>query len=255
MSTIAGWIVAMIGGGEPSERNICMDHIKSLFQALRSFFYPSNSGSWSANIFSFLQHLPDKLIKRIKKERCDKKKWFDRSNRDYYITDQDIDEFVNALKDVSFTAIFSKSNNSQAKKAFQYLTFLRGDIMLPPLITKMYESVQSLTEPHRYTSMLACLVKVSRELITYNPAHLEQTQLHLIPLLHAVLPGLDPNDTNKTLLTLNFYTSTLGCMAVVDCTPALTIRNDLTDHEKELIYETAKFEDFVHEFFNKYLIR
>ena len=113
-------------------------------------------------MFAFLQNLPDRLIKRIKKERKDRTRWFDRTNRDYYITDEEIAEFVNALKDVAFTAIFSKSNTTQAKKAFQFLTFLRGDIMLPPLISKIYESFQSLTEPHRYTSMLGCLVKVIR---------------------------------------------------------------------------------------------
>ena len=191
------------------------------------------------------------MIKRIKKERKDKEKWFDRPTKDYYITDEQILEFVNALKEVSFTAIFSKSNTTQAKKAFQYLTFLRGDIMLPPLIQKIYDSFQSLTEPHRYTSMLGCLVKVSRELVTFNPNHEAQTQLHLLPLLNAVLPGLDPNDSNKTVLTLQFLSHVINCITICDCSPALSIRTDLTDHERDLIFETSKFEDFIHEFFNK----
>jgi hypothetical protein len=45
--TIASWIVSMIGCGE--NRDLCMDHIKKLFEALRSFYYPSNSGSWSVS--------------------------------------------------------------------------------------------------------------------------------------------------------------------------------------------------------------
>lgn len=51
ISILASWIVAMIGGGGKNnqDRNICMDHIKRLFQALRSFYYPSNTGSWSVS--------------------------------------------------------------------------------------------------------------------------------------------------------------------------------------------------------------
>jgi len=195
--------------------------------------------------------MPDRFIRRLKKERHDNNKWYYKTNPSSHLTDDDIAEFVGALKDAAFTAIFSKSNGSQAKKAFQYLTFLRGDIMLPPLVTKMHESFQSLVEPHRYTSILGCLVKVARELVTYNPLHSEQTQLHLIPLINAVLPGLDPNDSNKTVLTLQFLSHTLGSVIICDCRPALRIRKDLSDYEKDLIFETSKFEDFIHEFFNK----
>ena len=151
-----------------------------------------------ANLFLFLQNLPDRLIKRIKREKRDKSKWYIRPTRlENCISESEVIEFVNALKEASFTAIFSKSNHSAAVKAYQYLTFLRGDIMLPPLIEKLNESIESLTEPHRYTSILSCLVSVARELATFNLNHKIQTQLHIIPLLSAVLPGLDPNDSNK----------------------------------------------------------
>jgi hypothetical protein len=29
------------------EKNCCMDYLKQLFQIIRSFFYPSNTGRWS----------------------------------------------------------------------------------------------------------------------------------------------------------------------------------------------------------------
>lgn len=252
ISTVCTWIVSMIGSGQGANRFICMQYIKRLFQALRSFYYPSNSGSWSANLFSFLQNLPDRLIKRIKREKRDKSKWFIKPVRnENVINNDDIIEFVNALKEVAFTAIFSKSNQSAAIKAFQYLTFLRGDIMLPPLVEKLNESVESLTEPYRYTSILGCLVSVARELATFNSNHKVQTQLHIIPLMSAVLPGLDPNDSNKSILTLQFLHNVLSCIVVCDCSPALEVRSDLTEHERELIFQTNKFDDFIHEFFVK----
>ena len=48
ISALTTWIAAMIGGlGD--NRNMCLDHIKRLFQALRSFYYPSNVGTWSVS--------------------------------------------------------------------------------------------------------------------------------------------------------------------------------------------------------------
>ena len=190
----------------------------------------------------------------MKRERKDKIKWYTASFKpEFNLRDEDVVEFVKALKPVAFTAIFSKNNQSDARKAFQNLTFLRGELMLPPLIEKVYESIESLTEPHRYTSILGCLVTVAREIATFNPNHAEnnQSKMHVIPLLSAVLPGIDPNDSNKTLLTTNFLSYLLSCIVICDCTPALDVRTDLSEHEKELIFQTAKFEDFVHELFAK----
>lgn len=76
-------------------------------------------------------------------------------------------------------------------------------------------------------------------------------QTHVIPLLSAVLPGLDNNDAKKCLISFQFLASVLASVPIVDCTPALNIRDDLTEHERELCIQTAKFEDFIHEFFNK----
>lgn len=158
------------------------------------------------------------------------------------------------MRGVVFTAIFSKSNHGDAKKAFQYLTFLRGEIMLPPLVDMIYESLESLTEPHRYTSILSVLVAVSRELATYNRFHKpgQQTQMHVIQLMTAILPGLDPNDANKCLLTLHYLYNSISCILLCDCQPALNYRQDLSEHERELAFETNKFEDFIHEFFKRF---
>jgi proteasome activator subunit 4 len=192
------------------------------------------------------------LINIFFRERREKNKWYNRrQNQVVFINDKDITSFVNALKDIVFTAIFSKSNHSEAKKAFQYLTFLSADIMFPPLIEKVNLSLESLVEPHRYTSILSCLVSVARELATFNPNNLVQTQIHVIPLLCAVLPGLDTNDSHKCILTMQFISNVLNCLIVCDCSPAPNYRFDLTDIEKELCFETSKFEDFVHEFFTR----
>ena len=59
INSMAHWIVNMIGCGrgesdemasdDESSRDLCMVHIRRLFELLRSFFYPSNTGSWSVS--------------------------------------------------------------------------------------------------------------------------------------------------------------------------------------------------------------
>lgn len=145
--------------------------------------------------------------------------------------------------------LFSKSNFNDAIKTFQYLCFLRSDLMLPDLIDQVYESFEANVQPHRYTSLLACLVSVPRELVQYNDSL--QTQKHVVNLLTAVLPGIDLNDLNKLILTCQFLTNILSHIIVCDCTPALKIRYDLTDYDNEICLMTGNFESFIHLLFER----
>ena len=159
---------------------------------------------------------------------------------------------MHILKDVVLTAIFSKSHHLSARQAFQHLTFMRAEIMLPPLIDSFYESLESVTEPHRHTSILSCLLSVARELVQYNRFNTSvQTQMHVVPLVLAVLPSLDANNVNKCCLTLQFLQNIFDNIVVCDCSPALNYRADLSEQERELCFETAKFEDCMHELFKK----
>lgn len=167
------------------------------------------------------------------------------------INEQDIREFVDCLKDVTLTAIFSKSNDGYAQKTFQYLTFLNKDVMVPPLVEKISMSIDSLIDPHRYTSLLSCLILIARELPRQDATNQVETRMHVLPLLCAVLPGIDSNDSLKCNLTFKFLSNIISCVIVCDCSSAPRYCQDLTDIEKELCYETTKFEDFVLEFFNK----
>jgi proteasome activator subunit 4 len=181
-----------------------------------------------------------------------KKKWHDNKiDPSKLINERDIKEFVNSLKDITLTAIFSKSNDGYAQKTFQYLTFLSKDIMVPPLVEKISMSIDSLIDPHRYLSLLSCLILIARELPRLDPVNLVETRTHVLPLMCAVLPGIDSNDSLKCNLTFKFLSNIISCVIVCDCSSAPKYRKDLTEIEKELCYETTKFEDFVMDFFNK----
>ncbi|RNA36559.1 proteasome activator complex subunit 4 isoform X2 [Brachionus plicatilis] len=247
IDSIGLWIVSMIGTG--SDRNSCMQHIKKLFHILRSYYYPSNDGQLD-NFFSLLQRIPEALIERIRFEKLKKYEWL-REGRDTesFIQPSDIEELVLCLKDIVLKGLFSKNNFNDAIKTFQYLCFLRADLMLPTLIDQVYESFEINVQPHRYTPLLACLVSVPRELVSYDQS--VDTQKHVLHLLISVLPGIDLNDLNKLILTFQFLTNMLSHIIVCDCTPALKIRGDLTDYDKDVCLMTANFVDFIHSLFSR----
>lgn len=170
---------------------------------------------------------------------------------DSYIKESDVEEFVLIMKDLVLTSIFSKTNFNDAIKTFQYLCFLRSDIMLPALIDKLYAAFEPLAEPpHRYTPMLACLVSVPKELVSYN-SKFPNCQKHVIQLIINVIPGIDINDLNKFILTFQFLTNVLSNILICDCSSAIEIRQDLSDYEREICLLTIKFEDFITELFTK----
>lgn len=55
------------------------------------------------------------------------------SNR---LTEQDITDFVNCVKECAFIAIFTKTQLKEAAKACQYLSMLRPELIVPPIVEK-----------------------------------------------------------------------------------------------------------------------
>ena len=71
-----------------------------------------------------------------KSEKKEKRKWYGNTPANSFLKDQQITEFVNAIREAVFTAIFTKSNQTDASKAFQAICFLRPELTLPYLIDK-----------------------------------------------------------------------------------------------------------------------
>jgi len=67
----------------------------------------------------------------------------------------------------------------------------------------------------------------------------------------SVLPGIDLNDMEKTSMTLEFLNAILTNIICVDCSSAVSIRNDLTEIEKQICLSTSEFPIFIDEFLNR----
>ena len=98
-------------------------------------------------------------------------------------------------------SIFSKLGSSDSASTLHHLSSLRPEIVIPPLLDKLYAALETLTEPHRLTATLNCMVGVSRAMLA-GSKHYPEGRLHALPILQMSLPGLDPNDMKKCMVIL-----------------------------------------------------
>ncbi len=82
---------------------------------------------------------------------------------------------------------------------------------------------------------MTCLASVARQIVRQTP-DFSQGQTYVLPLLLAVLPGIDSNDFKKTAVTFQFLNAILMLVTCVDCSSAVNTRNDLTEVRNILIY-------------------
>ncbi|CAF4145551.1 unnamed protein product [Rotaria sp. Silwood2] len=113
-----------------------------------------------------------------------------------------------------------------------------------------------MTEPHRFTSIMNCLTRITRQIVQQTSCY-SQGQIYVLPLLMSVLPGIDLNDFDKTSITLDFFDTIFMLITCADCSSAVQTRNDLSDIEKQVCLSTKKFIDFIHEFLERifYMIK
>lgn len=78
------------------------------------------------------------------------------------LRDEDITRFVNIMKPCVEQAMFSLQGTWEVQLAMQYLASLRPEIIVPVALDKLYLSMDSLTEPHRFTTSMMCVIAVSR---------------------------------------------------------------------------------------------
>lgn len=161
---------------------------------------------------------------------------------------------MNIVLEPTFQAVYSRSGALDISIALQNLATLRPAIVIPPLLEKLRTSLTSLTEPHRVTAAMSAVAAVARPMLRGADADYPEGPTHVVPFLMAVLPGLDPNDIKKTLVTLHFILIFSTMVPYIDCSSAYEYWPDLTEEELLVCESTAQFEDFVLIFFDRLFI-
>ncbi|KAJ8248283.1 hypothetical protein GJAV_G00240340 [Gymnothorax javanicus] len=240
------WVSSMLGG--PSKQ--AQKQLTGLFNSITSFFHPSNHGRWLMKLMKLLQRLPASVVRRLHRERYRKPSWFTPVPDSHKLTEQDITDFVESLKQPVLLAMFSKTGSLDAAQALQNLALMRPELVVPSVLEKTYPAMETLTEPHQLTATLSCMIGVARSLVS-GGRRLPDGPTHMLPLLMRALPGVDPNDFSKCMITFQFIATFATLVPLVDCSSAVHDRDDLTEVERELCSASAEFEDFVLQFMDR----
>ncbi|GFT37520.1 proteasome activator complex subunit 4 [Nephila pilipes] len=237
-NVVATLLASMLG-----KNSSCQLYISRLFKALESFYHPSNHGRWLIKMQRLLQKLPLAVIKRLHRERYLKPSWITSIPDEYKLTNQEVTDFVNSVVPAALLSMFSKRGCGDSATALQNLGALRPELVIPPVLERLYSSLETLTEPHRLTAAMHCIVPVCRPLVLKNK-YFPEGPTHVIPLLMAALPGIDSNDIKKCMVTFQFI-STLSALVLFKDSSGAANDKDLPENTRELCLATAAFEDFV----------
>ncbi|XP_054263116.1 proteasome activator complex subunit 4-like [Macrosteles quadrilineatus] len=242
-SAVTVWIVATLGGGSSSQT-----YLTRMMKVMESYFHPANVGTWVARLREFLRKITHHFIHRLNLERHHKPSWLPSIPERARLTEEDITLFVDCMAPSVKLAMYSRVA-SEISLPLQYLATLRPNIVIPPIIESMYNTLDSLTEPHKYTAAMLSLVSVARPMI--EPNDYKEGPTHVIPLLMAILPGIDPNDIRKCFITFQVLTTFTAMIPLVDCSGASEHWKDLTEEEEIVCAATSQLEDLVLEFMDR----
>ncbi|KAF5308174.1 hypothetical protein FQR65_LT06354 [Abscondita terminalis] len=247
IAAMANWMVCCLGG----QSEVAFHHLEKFMQTLETYYHPANFGKWSAKLRELLKKLSFYFVQRVHCERFKKPTWEFQTSDDFKLTDADIERFVNIMKPCLEQAMFSGHGSQEVAFAMQYLAALRPDIIVPIVLDKLYFSMDSLTEPHKLTSSMICTTSVARFMAHGAKNNYPEGPTHVFPLLTSLLPGIDPNDVMKCLMTFNLISHFCNLAPLVNSSEASKYYDDLTEEEHTICEASAGLEDFVLQFFDR----
>ncbi|KAI8327989.1 hypothetical protein BC941DRAFT_364207, partial [Chlamydoabsidia padenii] len=209
-----------------------------LIQAVELYFHPSNHGTWSYILTTFVRHLAYEFLKRWRHEQEDDCE----TPKERRLTPDLCREFVLIIRPVVFLSMFGKDQYTvgASQTTIKYLSWIEPDLIFPTLLERIYPSLETLTETHRTTSALSILTDISLPL--FSREHYPAGGKHLLPLLQLAIPGIDTNDPIKTIASLMFITSALMTVPIMDLS---TIEVDENTEEENYNNQTElMMEDF-----------
>jgi proteasome activator subunit 4 len=197
---IARWIVMSLSPACLEAEDSVLAQLEGLIQAVETFFHPSNSGSWTKTLAQLVYYLADFFVMRWNRERNGEMEVPPERRLNEALRKR----FVLCLRDVIFMGIYAKSGTAMnfSLSTLQSLAYLEPHLILPGALQRIYPAMQGLVEVHRTTSSLRSLQVLSRIMV-----RTKGFRCHITTLLGLALPGIDPNDLEKSLYALSFIQS------------------------------------------------
>ena len=244
-SAMARWIVYSI-----DTRSSTLEHLKVLMSAIESYYHSTSQGGYSEKLVDFLYKLSLSLVTRLHKERfAEETSWLSLQSASNHLTDDQVSEFCSILLPAVMDLSMSKRYIEPVRSILQLLAAVQPRLFIPPLIQKLQQGIDTLTEPHKFTAAVKCLSSVSRSLVcpgTLFPLG----PSHIVPLFTSVLPGIDCNDIKKTLLVFQLLSIYARLVPLSDLSEQTSDPN-LTSEEKLVCEQSVAFKPFLLDFMDR----
>ncbi|KAH9982676.1 hypothetical protein BGW80DRAFT_1433981 [Lactifluus volemus] len=231
-----------------------LDSLAKLIASTESFFHPSNSGAWTADLTAFIKYVAYEFQKRWHEEqRHDCKTPMHRR-----LTRAMKRELVKSFRTVALLAMFSEDSTTanNISSCLKWMSLMEPDLILYPILERAVPSLEALVETQRTIAVIKALgaiapALVSREVYYPGAKHL--------------------NDPSKTLCTTTFLieisqyikfgdltSRSITLSADVDSSTPPNLGDDLLpskDEEDALLREsTAGFPDWIASFIRRVIL-
>lgn len=216
---IARWLAMSMSPACMDKPGSVLSNLEGLMESIDTFFHPSNQGAWTEMLSQLVFHLTNFFVLRYNKEQSGEMD----TPPERRINSALKKRFVLSCKEVTFMGMFSKRAKSlnYFYLTLQSLSQLEPHLILPGALQRFYPSLQGLVEVHRTTSSLSGLQMVANIM-----SKQKGLRCHITALLALALPGIDANDLQKTMHTLNLIQSVAYSIPFVDLTKG---RDDIHD--------------------------
>ncbi|VEU23207.1 DEKNAAC104326 [Brettanomyces naardenensis] len=228
------------------EKEGVMDLLRTFANSIRTLVHPSNSGTWSTILSRVIKRFATTYHRRLLQERSDRSlvaKYsddFSGLKKDYRLSEEVTTEFVKTMTPLLLLGVQSKSSGQRRRyvTALQTLCFVAPTQILDSVLLDIYSSFDSVNSTHRISVVLREL----NALVRYM-AQLPVYRVHIPRLLSMLVPGVDSNDPQKTILTISLVKLVATVVPFVDLTEGMgdggMLAMDFTS--QHLSYLEAKF--------------
>ncbi|KAJ7655130.1 hypothetical protein DFH06DRAFT_491600 [Mycena polygramma] len=192
-----------------------LDSLSQIIASTESFFHPSNSGPFTADLAAFIKFIVYDFNRRwLEEQQPDCK-----TPNNRRLTREMRRELVKTLRTVAFLAMFSEDSSTvgNIQSCLKSMSIMEPDLILHPILERAVPALETLIETQRTIAVIKALGAVAPAIVSrrvYYPG-----AKHLVPILQLLIPGIDLNDPTKTLHTTEFLVEISQYIMFADTTP------------------------------------
>ncbi|ODQ47463.1 hypothetical protein PICMEDRAFT_57926 [Pichia membranifaciens NRRL Y-2026] len=219
--TLSQLIINSLSAQHAFENEGVVDFLKTYVDAIFTMIHPSNSGPWSAVLSEVVKKLAVSLHFRVQGEKeCRDLVPLYHPNYSALpdtvkLDDKIIECVVKTLLPLIRLGSQSKSaaQRRHYNEALQALCYIKPSLVLDSLLPDWYSSFESVNSTHRIPIVINQLAQLARYMV-----QLPVYRVHLPRFLSMLIPAIDSNDPEKTILTTDFITIVAAVIPFADLT-------------------------------------